>query len=110
MAASSYYFSDNTLIKHVSFDVLCDSFRISFFPVPNDLKDYKDSFIKVIFRVDKKTPVEMEWMIINTSGILTTRQKEFFHEKIKNANKLILTVGSEPKRDINFPITRYKKA
>lgn len=108
VSMKSVYVSDSTSISSAFFTVGCDSVIIIPFSVHNNLKDYEDGLIKVIFRVDKNTPVEMDWE--KKSSTLMTNQKEFLNKEIQDAKKLIIRVGTKSTVDLKFPLAGYKKA
>lgn len=108
VSMTSVYVTDSTSISSAFFTVGCDLVVITPFSVYNNLKGYEDGLIKVIFRADKKAPVEMEWKIKN--GVLITNQKDFLNKEIQDAKKFIIRVGSKSTVDLKFPLAGYKKA
>ncbi|MCX8663586.1 hypothetical protein [Gilliamella sp. B2911] len=108
VSMKSVYVSNSDSISSAFFTVSCDSVFIVPFSIHNSLEDYEDGLIKVIFRVDKNTPVEMEWE--KKSSLLITNQKEFLNKEIQGATKFIIRVGSKSTVDLKFPLAGYKKA
>ncbi|OCG35601.1 hypothetical protein A9G28_07935 [Gilliamella sp. Fer1-1] len=108
VSMNSVYVSDSTSISSAFFTVGCDSVIIIPFSVHNNLKDYEDGLIKVIFRADKKAPVEMEWE--KKGAVFMTNQKQMLHQQIQNSKKFIIRFGDKSTSDFNFPLSGYTKA
>ena len=77
-------------------------------PSTNYWKDNQDSAIKVIFRVDKEKPIEMEWVLYE--GNVTAKREDFMNEALQNGKKLVVRAGSNFTRDFTFSLLGYKKA
>ena len=77
-------------------------------PSTNYWKDNQDGAIKVIFRVDKEKPIEMEWVLYE--GNVTAKREDFMNEALQNGKKLVVRAGSNFTRDFTFSLLGYKKA
>ena len=81
---------------------------VGLIPLSKNWKDNQDGAIKVIFRVDKEKPIEMEWVLYE--GDVTAKREDFMNEALQNGKKLVVRAGSNFTRDFTFSLLGYKKA
>ena len=81
---------------------------VGLIPKSENWKDNQDGAIKVIFRVDKEKPIEMEWEL--DEGVVSAKREDFMNETLQNGKKLVVRAGSNFTRDFTFSLLGYKKA
>lgn len=81
---------------------------VGLIPLSKNWKDNQDGAIKVIFRVDKEKPIEMEWVMHIGNAI--TKKEDFMNKPIQNGKKIVVRAGTESPRDFTFSLSGYKKA
>lgn len=81
---------------------------VGLIPLSKNWKNNQDGAIKVIFRVDKEKPIEMEWVLYE--GNVTAKREDFMNEVLQNGKKLVVRAGSNFTRDFTFSLLGYKKA
>ncbi|ORF44385.1 hypothetical protein B5800_11925 [Gilliamella apicola] len=64
--------------------------------------------IKIIYRVDKEKPIEMEWVMHIGNAI--AKKEDFMNKPIQNGKKIVVRAGTESPRDFTFSLSGYKKA
>ena len=81
---------------------------VALVPLSKNWKDNQDGAMKVIFRVDKEKPIEMEWVM--HKGNVSAKKEDFMNGALQNGKKLIVRAGSKSTRDFTFSLLGYKKA
>ena len=100
---------DMTKIKAIDSAALLFTCKgVGLIPLSKNWKDNQDGAIKVIFRVDKQKPIEMEWVLYE--GNVTAKREDFMNEALQNGKKLVVRAGSNFTRDFTFSLLGYKKA
>ena len=81
---------------------------VGLIPLSKNWKDNQDGAIKVIFRVDKEKPIEMEWEL--DKDIVSAKRENFMNKALQNGKKIVVRAGSNFTRDFTFSLLGYKKA
>lgn len=76
---------------------------VALVPLSKNWEYNQGNAIKVIFRVDKEKPIEMEWVM--PVGNPIAKKEDFMNKPIQNGKKIVVRAGTQSPRDFTFSLS-----